>query len=297
MPTRSFSPIAPVDLGAAIAGYSAGGHDPSIAIDRDGAWLALRTSEGPATLLFTGGGLIAAEGWGPGAEAALERAPAICGGLDDPADFSPEHPVVLRLQRRFPGARITRSGAVVEALVRMIVGQRVTGTEARAGYTALCRALGGPAPGPRPLLLPPDPARMAALGYTAFHSWGIERARAEPLIRVASRAKRMEEAATMPLPEAYARITAITGVGPWTAGKVGLVALGDPDAVPVGDFHLPNTVAFGLMGEARADDARMLELLEPFRPHRGRVIRLLHAARIVAPRYGPRSPTREFRGS
>jgi len=101
----------------------------------------------------------------------------------------------------------------------------------------------------------------------------------------------------MPLPEAYARITAITGVGPWTAGKVGLVALGDPDAVPVGDYHLPNTVAFALVGEERADDARMLALLEEFRPDRGRVIRLVQAARVVAPKYGPRSPTREFRDS
>lgn len=101
----------------------------------------------------------------------------------------------------------------------------------------------------------------------------------------------------MPLPEAYARITAITGVGPWTAGKVGLVALGDPDAVPVGDYHLPNTVAFGLAGEERADDTRMLALLEEFRPHRGRVILLLLAARVVAPKYGPRSAVREFRES
>ncbi len=297
MPSRSFSPLAPVDLRAAIAGYSAGGHDPSIAVGDDGAWLALRTPEGPATLHFTGGDPIVAEGYGPGADAALERAPAICGALDDPTGFAPTHPVVRRLLQRLPGVRITRSGAVVEALVRMIVGQRVTGTEARAGYTALCRALGGQAPGPRTLLLPPDPQRIAALGYTAFHPWGIERGRAETLIRVASRAKRMEEAAVMPLSEAYARITAITGLGPWTAGKVGLVALGDPDAVPVGDYHLPNTVAFGLAGEERADDARMLELLAEFRPHRGRVIQLLHAARVVAPKYGPRSPTREFRGA
>jgi 3-methyladenine DNA glycosylase/8-oxoguanine DNA glycosylase len=297
MSSRTFTALAPVDLRAAIGGYSAGGHDPSIALDADGAWLALRTSDGPATLHFIGGDLITAEAWGPGAGAALERAPAICGALDDPEGFVPEHPVVRRLLRRFPGIRITRSGAVVEALLRMIVGQRVTGTEARAGYTAMARALGGPAPGPRPLLLPPDQQQMATLGYAAFHPWGIERGRAEILIRVASRARRMEEAAAMPLTEAYARITAVRGIGLWTAGKIGMVALGDADAVPVGDYHLPNTVAFGLAAEERADDASMLELLEEFRPHRGRVIQLLHAARLAAPKYGPRSPTREFRES
>ena len=292
MPSRTFSPFAPVDLAIAIGGLSAGGNDPSIAVDADGVWLATRSPDGPATLRFTQGNDITAEAWGPGADAALDRAPGICGAGDDPAGFAPEHPVVRRLLRRFPRVRITRSGAVVETLLRMIVGQRVTGTEARMGYARMARALGGPAPGPRPLTLPPDPERVAASGYAAFHPWGIERGRAETLIRAASRAKRMEEAAAMPLAEAYARITAVRGVGPWTAAKVGLVAFGDPDAVPVGDFHLPNTVAYALAGEERADDARMLDLLEEFRPHRDRVVQLLNAAHVVAPKYGPRPPIR-----
>lgn len=294
VPSRTFSPVAPVDLRLVIGGLSAGGFDPSIADDNNGAWLATRTPDGPATLRFTADDAITAEAWGPGAEAALERAPGICGATDDPTGFAPEHPLVRRLLRRFPGVRITRTGAVMETLVRMIVAQRVTGTEARMGYARMARALGGPAPGPRPLTLPPDPERVAACGYTAFHPWGIERGRAETLIRVASRARRLEDAAAMPLAAAYARITALRGVGPWTAAKVGLIALGDPDAVPLGDYHLPNTIAYALAGEERADDARMLELLEEFRPHRGRVVQLVRAAHVVAPKYGPRAPIREF---
>jgi 3-methyladenine DNA glycosylase/8-oxoguanine DNA glycosylase len=75
---------------------------------------------------------------------------------------------------------------------------------------------------------------------------------------------------------------------------VTLRALGDPDAVSVGDFHLPNLVAFALAGEPRADDSRMLELLEPWRGHRARVIRLLESSGIAAPRFGPRTPTRDI---
>ena len=77
-------------------------------------------------------------------------------------------------------------------------------------------------------------------------------------------------------------------VGPWTVGEVARVALGDPDAVSVGDYHLPTMVAFALVGEPRADDARMLELLEPYRGQRARVVRLLELSGIRAPRYGPR---------
>jgi 3-methyladenine DNA glycosylase/8-oxoguanine DNA glycosylase len=70
--------------------------------------------------------------------------------------------------------------------------------------------------------------------------------------------------------------------------EVTLRALGDPDAVSEGDFHLPNLVAFALAGEPRGTDARMLALLEPWRGNRARVIRLLELSGIEAPRHGPR---------
>jgi 3-methyladenine DNA glycosylase/8-oxoguanine DNA glycosylase len=80
----------------------------------------------------------------------------------------------------------------------------------------------------------------------------------------------------------------VEGVGPWTAALVAGEALGDPDAVPLGDYHLPHTVAWALAGEPRASDERMLDLLEPYRGQRDRVVRLLLAAGAHAPRFGPR---------
>jgi hypothetical protein len=47
-------------------------------------------------------------------------------------------------------------------------------------------------------------------------------------------------------------------------------------------------MAWALAGEPRADDARMLELLEPYRGQRGRVQRLLEVSGLRAPRSGPR---------
>jgi 3-methyladenine DNA glycosylase/8-oxoguanine DNA glycosylase len=58
--------------------------------------------------------------------------------------------------------------------------------------------------------------------------------------------------------------------------------LGDPDAVIVGDLHIPRLVAWALAGETEADDPRMLALLEPYRGHRFRLIRLFYAAGIGA---------------
>ncbi len=95
---------------------------------------------------------------------------------------------------------------------------------------------------------------------------------------------------------AYARLRSIPGIGPWTAAEVGVRALGDVDAVSVGDFHLPHLVAYALAGEPRATDARMLELLEPYRGRRALVVRLLELSGMQAPRYGPRLSPRRIEG-
>ena len=86
------------------------------------------------------------------------------------------------------------------------------------------------------------------------------------------------------------------GIGPWTTAEVARLALGDPDAVSVGDFHLPNLVARLLAGEPRGTDERMLELLAPYAGHRARVQRLLEASGAHAPRYGPRMEIRHVVG-
>ena len=83
----------------------------------------------------------------------------------------------------------------------------------------------------------------------------------------------------------------IPGVGPWTVGSVLGPALGDADAVPVGDFHFPHIVAWNLAGEARATDDRMLELLAPYEGQRGRVLRALVRTGQGAPAFGPRRRT------
>jgi len=153
----------------------------------------------------------------------------------------------------------------------------------------LVRRLSRAAPGPAGLYLPLEPDQVASLGYEEFHRCGIERSRAVILREAARRSRRLEEILAMDRPTAYRRLEAVRGVGPWTSGHVMGVAWGDRDAVPVGDFHLPNTIAWVLAGEPRANDQRMLQLLEPHRPHRRRVVQLVKQSGVGAPKYGPRS--------
>jgi 3-methyladenine DNA glycosylase/8-oxoguanine DNA glycosylase len=78
----------------------------------------------------------------------------------------------------------------------------------------------------------------------------------------------------------------LRGVGDWTVGSVLGPAVGDPDAVAVGDFHLKNLIAYNLAGEPRGTDDRMLELLEPYRGQRGRVIRHIARSGTPIPKFG-----------
>ena len=291
MSRRTIRPRLPVDLHLTLGPLGHGRGNPSMRFEAGTVWRATRTPQGPVTThLRVEGPSIVVRAWGPGAEWALEAAPALVGDGDDEDGFVAHHPIVGELRRRLAGLRMPRTSAVVEALVPTILEQKVVGREAKRSYARLVRALSDPAPGPGRLLLPPDPARLAATPYYAFHPFGIERRRADTVRLSCRHARRLEEAAGMTPADARRRLTAVPGVGPWTAAEVARAALGDADAVSEGDYHLPHQVAWALAGEARADDARMLELLEPYRGHRGRVIRLIEASGLGPPRFGPRMP-------
>jgi 3-methyladenine DNA glycosylase/8-oxoguanine DNA glycosylase len=292
-----------VDLGLTLWPLRRGAGDPSMRAERAGVWWrATRTPAGPATARYAArAGEIDVLAWGPGAEWCLANAPELLGTGDLVDGFAPDG-LVARLHHAMPGLRITRSQAVFEALVPSILEQKVAGIEARRSYRGMLLAWGTPAPGPalprpggpRPLLLPPDPGTLAAKAYWQFHRFGIEMRRANVIRGAAAEARRVDRTVEMPAAEAHRHLQALPGVGPWTSAEVALVALGDADAVPVGDYHLPHMVSWALAGEPRGTDERMLELLAPYAGQRGRVLRLLARSGHWAPRFGPRMPTRSF---
>jgi 3-methyladenine DNA glycosylase/8-oxoguanine DNA glycosylase len=179
--------------------------------------------------------------------------------------------------------------------VPAILEQKVTGREAWAAFKRIVMTWGEPAPGPLPLRTPPEPAVLAAAPYYELHRAGVERRRAELIRFVCARAARIEETTVMPRPAAEARLRSIPGIGPWTVAEVAGRAWGDPDAVSLGDYHLPHLVSWALAGEPRGDDERMLQLLAPYEGQRGRVIRLLEAGASRPPRRGPRMTPRSIR--
>ena len=266
-------------------------------LSQTGVSRATRTPHGPATIRLTVHDRdIEVWAWGPGAGWALETAPEFAGEHDDPGALIARDPIVGRLQHQLVGLRIGRTGAVLEALVPAILEQKVTGIEAWRSFRAIVRTWSEPAPGPDRLWLPPEPGVLAAQPSWEWHRLGVERKRADAIRVACSRSARLEPIGDLDPPAAYRRLTALPGVGRWTAAEVGGRALGDPDAVSVGDFHIPHLVTWTLAGEPRGNDARMLELLEPYRGQRGRVQRLLEASDIRAPRWGPRADVGSIAG-
>lgn len=285
-----------------------GGGDPTLRLaaagERGPHWRASRTPEGAVTLAIESrdaDGVVRARAWGPGAAWALDQLPDLLGAADDWSGFEARHPVVAEAWRRHPHVRLGRTGRVLEALVPTIIEQKVTGKEAFAGFRALVLKYGEPAPGPGAtvgLRLQPDAATLATIPSWAWLGLHIDPARSRAVVTAARHAEALERlghgAASSDLGSSSQldrAIRSLPGLGVWTSAETRQRALGDPDAVSFGDYHVAKDVGWALSGR-EIDDRELSVVLEPWRPHRGRVPLLLGAAGLRRPRRGHRASLR-----
>jgi 3-methyladenine DNA glycosylase/8-oxoguanine DNA glycosylase len=291
-----------VDLARTLGVHRRGTGDPSFRVEPPGTvWRTSRTPLGPATVRLTAaragdGSTVRAWAWGPGAAWLIASLPALLGADDDKTGFQPAHPMLAEMEKRYPHLRIGRSGRVLEALVPAVLEQKVVTAEAKRAWRSLMLKFGEPAPGPAPagMRVFPPPRTWARIPSWDWHRAGVEGVRAKTVIGAARVAGRLEEIVAMASPEADRRLRSLPGIGPWTSAEIRQRACGDPDAVSVGDLHLPGAVGWALAGR-KVDDAGMLELLAPYAGHRHRAARLVVLSGIRPPRHGPRNAPRDYR--
>lgn len=281
--------VGSIDLLSTLSVPSSLRGDPTTRLSSREFARATHTPDGPASVrvrwsLDPDVGVVDVEAWGAGAAWLVARADRMLGLHDDISGFDPQLPALRDAWRRRFRARMSASATLWHDVAAIILQQRVTTADAAEQWAALVRGLGEPAPGPVDLMCPPTPEVIGSLEYYALHPFGIERQRAEILGRVARRARRLGALVDGPFEEAEPVLRSVRGIGPWTAGFLQALTWGDPDAVIPGDFGMPSMISWVLASEPRGDDDRMIELLEPWRPHRYRVVQLAWASGISPPR-------------
>ncbi|MHC6177361.1 DNA-3-methyladenine glycosylase family protein [Glutamicibacter sp. X7] len=303
-----YQPEHPVDLLSSWSIFRRGLGDPTIRLERAEAWLALDTPLGDATLHVTlpdPGAGVCFVAYGPGARWAADQVPQLFGAgddwsaFDDPAFFSGLPELVQRSRSLHRALVLPRTSRVFVPAAGAVLEQRVTGIEANYAWRWLIRHAGRQAPGPCPasLRLFPTPREILGLKRWDWQAARVDASRATTLRHLAEAASRLEwwgpEELETSKPHARppgtleAALLAVPGIGPWTVAETLQRSHGSADHISVGDFHLADFVGQVLTGH-RVDDATMLSLLEPYRGHRQRVVRLLQLSGVRKQAFGPR---------
>lgn len=289
----------PASPGLTLAPHRRGPGDPCYQISADRAiWRTSLHISGPVTarIVRTAPDTVRCQAWGEGSDEFLEGLPALLGADDDARGFHPQHPTVQSALKRVPHLRLGRTARVLEALVPAVLEQRVPGADAFRAWRLLVTKFGTPAPGPAParMRVPPSAETWRRIPSWEFHRANVDPGRARTIVGCAQRADALERLSGRPVVEAREALTTLPGVGVWTAAETAQRAFGDADALSIGDYHISKMIGWTLIGRP-VDDAAMVELLEPMRPHRHRVVRLLEASGLAyEPRRGARLPVQHI---
>ena len=149
------------------------------------------------------------------------------------------------------------------ALVRSIVGQQLSTKAARSIYERLTGLFGGRTP---------TPAELLAADPEEVRSVGLSRPKVAYLRSLAEHVEsgELELASLSELSddEVSAQLTAVKGLGQWTADMFLIFHLGRPDVLPVGDLGIRRAVERAYDLPEIPDAARLTEIGEPWRTNR-----------------------------
>jgi 3-methyladenine DNA glycosylase/8-oxoguanine DNA glycosylase len=279
-------PIFPVHFSRTFSMQSLGGYDPTAESGPDLFRKAFFYRGEPAALEFVrdADGLHVTA-YAPEAEALLEETLAGLMQDDRYQGFPREDEGMWRLHRSQPGLRLLRMPWLYEMTCSAILQQRIRTVDAMRDWRLITKRWGSDAP--MGLQAFPSPDRLARVARFELEALGIDAQRSRTLLRFAQEQRFVPLKTSMSFVELRRNLLRVPGIGPWTTESVLGYGAGDADAAIPGDLHLPHLTCYALAGEIPGTDERMMELLEPFRGHRFRIIRLIYASRLAVPRLTP----------
>jgi 3-methyladenine DNA glycosylase/8-oxoguanine DNA glycosylase len=283
MQTVAKIPIFPVHFARTFSLQKLGAYDPTAESSKDHFRKALVFSGEPSTVEFRrlDDGL-ELRAYGPAAANLLDEALVGLAQDDLYHSFTTPDTGILRLHRSQPGLRLLRVPWLYDMTCSAILQQKIRTIDAVRDWRRIAQKFGLPAPlGLR--TFPPADVLAHVPGFELLNL-GIDPQRSRTLLKFAQESRFLPLRTAMTFAELRQHLRRIPGIGPWTTESVLGYGAGDADAAIPGDLHLPHLVCYALAGEQPGSDERMMELLEPFRGHRFRIIRLLYASRLTVPR-------------
>lgn len=297
--SRSVKFERPIHLREQLIPLRRGSGDPTWSDDgHGGIWRTTLTPDGPGLellLLDRSNGSVEQTAWGPGAQWLLSRLPRLLGADDDPGSFSPPK-MLAPTASKYSGWRVGRTDRVLEAAAAAVLEQKVTGKEAWRSWRELVRKFGSrisPSGSDRALWVVPDAETWTQIPSWEWHQAGVDSKRSKALIAVMRGGSRIEDAPD--LATAQKRLRPIAGIGVWTVAEISQRALGDPDAISFGDYHLAKQIVHAFTGRRNGTDEELAELLTPWNGDRYRIQRLYELSPLERPRRGPKMTIYDMR--
>jgi DNA-3-methyladenine glycosylase II len=159
--------------------------------------------------------------------------------------------------------KLERPGDAYGALLRSIVGQQLSTKAARTIYGRMLELFDGHAPSPLELLAAnPDDIRAAGLSRPKIN---YLRDLAQHIEDGELELERLDE---LPDEEVIEQLTAVKGIGDWSAHMFLMFHLGRPDVLPVGDQGIRNAIKTQYRLRKLPDAKRMEKIARPWRPYR-----------------------------
>src|SRR5688500_15888603 len=201
-------------------------------------------------------------------EAALKEGLVALTALDPAMDRIVREGAVPSLRRRLAG---------LEGLVWIVVGQQLSTASAAAIWARVRAAF-------------PEISAAVLLGASEdeFRAAGLSRPKIRTIRAVAAATAEgsldLDALAGLPADDAHARLTAVKGIGPWTADVYLLFCLGHADAFPAGDLAVQEATRLAYRLETRPTPPELLARAESWRPWRGVAAKVLWAYYRLAKR-------------